>query len=105
MSRIHGSPVAADNGTKALVATPHSNLPSAPARSCDEIRKIVRGLNQVAKKENIDIAVLSGMEIFATDDVAKKLKAGELLTINGTKYPLIEFDFETDSFFIFRVLP
>lgn len=96
--------VAADNGTKAIVATPHSNLPGAPARSCDEIRKIVRGLNQVAKKENIDIAVLSGMEIFATDDVAKKLKAGELLTINGTKFPLIEFDFETDSFFIFRVL-
>ncbi len=96
--------VAAENGTKVIVATPHSNLPGAPARNCSEIQKHVSLLNQVAKKEKIDITVLSGMEIFATEDVAKKLKAGELLTINGTKFPLIEFDFETDSFFIFRVL-
>ncbi len=96
--------VAAINGTKAIVATPHSNLPGAPARNCTEIKRIVSRLNQVAQKENIGITVLSGMEIFATDDVAQKLKAGELLTVNDTKFPLIEFDFETDSFYIFRVL-
>lgn len=96
--------VAADNGTRTIVATPHSNLPGTPVRNCDEIKRVVSLLNQVAKKENINIKILSGMEIFATEDVAKKLKAGELLTINDTKYPLIEFDFETDSFFIFRIL-
>lgn len=96
--------IAADNGTRTIVATPHSNLPGKPARSCSEIKRIVSLLNQAAKKENINITVLSGMEIFATDDVAKKLKNGELLTVNDTKYPLIEFDFETDSFFVFRVL-
>lgn len=93
-----------DNGTKIIVATPHSNIPGAPPRDCRELKNAVSQLNEIISESGIDLTVLSGMEIFGTDDVAKKLKDKELLTINDTMYPLIEFDFEEDALSMFRIL-
>ena len=48
--------IAADNGTRSIVATPHSNLPGTPARNCREIKRVVSLLNQAVKEENINIS-------------------------------------------------
>ena len=38
-----------------------------------------------------------GMEIFGTPDTARLLREGKLFTLNGSRYPLIEFAFQSSG--------
>ena len=54
-------------------------------------------LEELLREEHIPIHVYPGMEIFGTYDTADLLREGRLLTLNGSRYPLIEFAFDTDG--------
>ena len=87
--------IAAAGGTRGIVATSHGNLGPKPLTT-EEYKNAYRLLKQELVRADIPIRLYSGMEIFMTVDVASGLRAGELLTLNETKYILIEFDFREE---------
>ena len=85
--------VAANDGIKTIVATPHSMDGVYEAKS-DEILKMVEVLNQQLKENQIDIEILPGAEIHINEGLVENIKSGDVLTINnGGKFILFELPF------------
>ena len=80
--------IAVNSGIKKMVATPHCEHGGA-----EEVISTYKRVCQVLKDKRISLELYPGMEIFATPETADLLRRGELLTINGSRYPLVEFDF------------
>ncbi|MGI6012033.1 MAG: tyrosine-protein phosphatase [Ruminococcus sp.] len=96
---------AADSGTEIMAATAHSNIPGQNSLSwVSEYMERFRRFEEMVRRENIPLRLVSGMEIFAGDDVADRLKSGKLLTINNSRYPLVEFAMDTRAFYVYRIL-
>lgn len=90
--------IALRGGTRYIVATPHSNIPDSYSNYWDEtLRKKFVDLNAALKESGMKIKVYPGQEIFCAGDFEELLKKGLLRTINGSRYPLVEFDFYEDS--------
>ena len=85
--------LAVESGVSHMLATPHCM--EGGARTVTEA---VMYLQQALQTMQIPLKVLPGMEIFGTRDTARLLREGRLLTLNGSRYPLIEFDFEGDGY-------
>ncbi len=96
--------MAKENSTKIVIATPHCNIRHVFDSSAEIIRKVFSELKTELKKHEVDITIAGGMEIFGTEDIAEKLAEGKLLTLNNTKYALVEFDFYEDEEYIFFVV-
>ena len=64
-------------------------------KEMEEQKQAERQWNKI-RRERINILkeAPSGMEIFMDEKAADLLDLGELLTLNGTRYVLVEFDFE-----------
>lgn len=89
---IEMAAMAADQGVRHIVATPHCRTGSAP----DVIDGVVM-LRELLQEAEIPIRLYTGMEIFGSFDTARLLREKKLLTLNGSRYPLIEFSFYTDG--------
>ena len=83
---------ALDSGITAVVATPHC---------ADDRRREVYDswlfLREALGECEIPLQLHLGMEIFGTPDTARMLRDGMLYTLNGSRYPLIEFSFHSDG--------
>ncbi len=91
---MHMATQAVESGTTAIIASPHANIPDAPFQfSCQSILHDIRDFNLALAKEGIPLTVYPGCEIFGAGDFVKLLKEGKLLTLNNSRYPLVEFDF------------
>lgn len=89
---LHMAALAVRSGVSAMVVTPHCDG--------DQVAQVLERLDHLRRaveKAGIPLRLYSGMEIFGGYDTAGMLRAGRLLTINGSRYPLIEFDFDTDG--------
>ncbi len=85
--------VAANDGIKKIVATPHSKDGAYEANSGD-ILKGVDQLNLQLRANQVDIEILPGAEVRINEGLVKCIKSGEVLTINnGGKYLLLELPF------------
>ena len=84
--------VAAEEGVRTIVATPHCLIGGAR-----EVKTGVMLLRDLLREEDIPLRLYPGMEIFGTYDTARLLRENRLLTLNGSRYPLIEFSFHTDG--------
>lgn len=96
--------IAGEIGTHTIVATPHCNIHGKYHTPPEKIKSLVNELQNRADTCDIDITVLPGMEIMASPHVPEKLKSGELMTLNNTVYPLVEFDFYTQKENIFFLM-
>lgn len=86
--------LAAEGGTKAIIATPHSNIPGSFQNYCNkEYKTKIIELNLRLKADGIDLKVYPGHEIFAAENFLEHIKSGKLLTLCRSDYPLVEFDF------------
>lgn len=87
--------LAVKSGVTALIATPHCGLPGQETEGRAELLRAQLGRfrDRLAQAE-IPLDVCEGMEIFGSEDTAALLDQGELLCLNGSHYPLIEFPFE-----------
>jgi protein-tyrosine phosphatase len=76
---------AAADGTRTIVATPHS-------AACDGLNlpERVDALRAAAGAAGLDITVLAGSEVRFSSDLAERFAAGRLVTLNGTAYVLLE---------------
>lgn len=77
--------VAANDGTRAIVATPHAGRANR-----DQILRAVEALNAIGRAHALDITVLPGSEIQASSDIVTSFMAGSVVTINQTSYTLVE---------------
>ena len=84
-------------GIDTIVATPH-HITHKYTKSVQEIKENFDLLVNEVKKQNIDVKLLLGQEICYTSrvDLLDMLEKGELLTINNTKYILLEFKFQNE---------
>lgn len=80
--------MAAKSGVVAIAATPHCVDGSA-----SEVRDRVLLLREALEEAEIPLQILMGMEIFGTEHTAHLLRCGRLLTLNHSRYPLVEFGF------------
>ena len=89
--------MAAESGVDYIVATPHCNIPGVydnywgPSMK-ESLVKLRRAVNEC----DIPIRIVAGMEIFVTPELPDLFRKKKLLTLNGTRYFLTEFDFSED---------
>lgn len=92
MESLEMARLAVESGVTAMVATPHC----ADDRR-QEVYSAFLLLQEALKEMHIPLRLYPGMEIYGTQDTVRLLKEGKLFTLNGSRYPLIEFDFQSDG--------
>lgn len=92
------------NGTKTVVLTPHSNLYPYDRNLAFEIESVFNAFKTKVEKENINIELCLGAEVFCNDNVIPLARDRQLLTINRSRFMLVEFDFGVDPRYICSTL-
>lgn len=97
--------IAYDCGSKAIVATPHSNIPDSFTNywSKDLLNRVTT-LREKLIECGIPLKVYCGQEVFCTSRTHELLRAGKLITINNSRYALVEFDFNEYSSSVYEKL-
>lgn len=81
---------AAKDGTSSIVATPHFCFDYGKA-TITEVKEYVEKLNLLAEKEDINIKIFAGQEIYFYEGMIDDYRHGTTGTINDSRYMLIEF--------------
>ena len=80
-----------EEGSRRIIATPHCCATRKRA-GAGEIRECVERLHVFAQECGIPISLYYGNEIYYRTGVADLLEQGEILTLAGSHYVLVEFD-------------
>ena len=84
--------IAAANGTRTILATPHRK-DVTELSSVGHIRELTAELRHRIASENIPLALALGMENHIDDALPEDAAAGKALTMNGSRYILVEMPF------------
>ena len=97
--------IAACGGTKAIIVTPHSNIPDSYQNYLDkEYVNTFKELKSKIKEAKIPLEIYPGHEIFAAEDFVEQIKKRRLLTLCDSDYPLVEFGFRERSESVYEKL-
>ena len=88
--------IAAEDGISHIIATPHFHYKRGNA-SPEKIIEKAEKLQKIAQEEHIEITIHTGNELYYTQELLEKVKAGEALTLAGSDYALLEFSPETEK--------
>lgn len=90
---------ALDNGVDTVVATPHCNLPRCyPNYRGRRYTECISMFRALLRQEGIPLEVLSGAEVFARrSNLRHLLEENQLVTLNHSRYLLVEFPFEASE--------
>lgn len=77
---------------KTIIATPHFNTRKSNVPP-EELQRVRDEVEREAKKLDNEFSILLGNELFYSDSVINALNKKEALTLNGTRYVLVEFSF------------
>lgn len=95
--------IARDGGSSYIVATPHCNMSDIYMNPWGEgISSKIDAVNKTLAEKGIGLEILPGQEIYCGDHTVDKLKGGQLITLNNSRYPLIEFNFYQNSSFLYE---
>lgn len=90
--------LAADSGVRAMIATPHCNIPGLYDNYFDrEYIEVVRRVRDEVSREGIPVEVLPGMEVFAAYNLPKMIEQKKVMTLNQSSYLLMEFPFDEEE--------
>jgi len=83
-------------GAEAVIATPHYyiNAPTDPEvirARLQELRDCLRRTGEGRLPDGEEIELYAGNEVLWFDSMTEKLQSGEILTLGGTRFTLIEF--------------
>ena len=78
-----------EKGITHVVATPHY-MEDLCQLTPEETEKRVEQLQSVFSDEGLNIKVLPGAEAYITADLGKKVKSGQIATLNNSRYILVE---------------
>jgi protein-tyrosine phosphatase len=70
----------------------------------DNFAEKVDEINHALTQSGCPIVVYAGQEIFCADGFERHLQQGKLITLNGSRYPLVEFDFQEHAFSVYEKL-
>ncbi len=97
--------LAQSSGTLAMVATPHCNIEGHTEEySLNMLADGLNTLNRRIAEAGYQVEVMPGMEIYASEDIAEKIVEGKLISLNGSRYYLIEFPFDTSTGWVDYIL-
>ena len=86
--------LAARSGVTAITVTPHAGMPGYFENYWGpELRRSIEDFIAALRWAGARVSLYTGMEIFGTPDTPALLRQGKLMTLNGSRYPLIEFPF------------
>ena len=89
--------LAVQSGVTTIVATPHSNqIGRYENFYTPEFARRFENLEEMIRSSGLDIQILKGQEIMASDDMSEKIKDGRLISLNHTQYYLVEFPFDAN---------
>ena len=86
------SRVAAETGTKVVLATPHRK-DVTENWSVAYLRKLIADMNAQNHAHGVELSLVLGMENHLDTDLPAEIEAGRALPMNGTSYILIEMPF------------
>jgi len=83
-------------GAEAIIATPHYylNQPTDPEmirERLEELRRYLRETGKGSFPDGEQIELYEGNEVLWFESMTEKLQSGEILTLGGTRFTLIEF--------------
>lgn len=84
--------VAADTGTKIILATPHRKDVTEES-SVGYIRELIEDMNGRIRDSGTELTLVLGMENHLDLDLPDEIKAGRALPMNGSRYILVEMPF------------
>lgn len=88
--------MAYDDGIRYIIATPHHH-PRRGKASPRQLRKQLKTVREEAEKISDKLRVYLGTEVYFGQDIPERLKEEKILTMNRTRYVLVEFS-PIDSF-------
>lgn len=89
--------LALEGGVDTLVATPHSNQTGMFENDDSQaLDHVFRRFQIALANEHLPLKVYLGMEIFASQDMEEKIRCGKLLSLNHSRYYLVEFPFDEE---------
>ncbi|MGN0334460.1 MAG: tyrosine-protein phosphatase [Lachnospiraceae bacterium] len=92
--------IAVESGVTAIVATPHCNIPGSFENYFgEEYLECFKRTREVLKYEGIPLTLYPGMEVFATFDLPRLMVDGKIMTLNQSRYLLVEFAFYEEADF------
>lgn len=86
--------IAYEEGTRQIVLTPHYMIGRNRYKH-EELDRIFEDLKDRVKDKYPDLELYLGNEILYEDGVVDLLKSGDIHTMNGTRYVLVEFNVRT----------
>jgi len=81
---------AVENGYKKIIFTPHYIKDSKYSCNNEDKHIIFEELKREIIKNNISIEIYLGNEVYIDDEIVKLLENNEIMTLNNSKYILIE---------------
>lgn len=97
--------IAAENGTDAIIVTPHCNQRGLYENyTSPELSDRFEDLKRELALAEIPIELYLGSEVYGTPEVPELYEQGRLPTLNGSRFLLIEFDFYAGAVFMQNVL-
>ncbi len=97
--------LAAETGTTEIIATAHSDLDEPITKAFRrQIETLSRDLTQYAAEQGLRLRIVPGMEIFASDDIRRKIEEGLLIGLNRSRYYMVEFPFDAPLDYIHYIL-
>lgn len=86
------------SGVGVMIATPHykNKLQCSPENNKFNIFLTYRNLKQEIKKRDIPVNIFLGSEMLCGNDLKRLYDDNEFITINNSRYILVEFPFDDD---------
>lgn len=95
--------IACDGGTEVIAVTPHSYVSETKLNFwTDDFNNRLSEIQTAIDKAGIHVKLVPGQEIFGRGNFVEHLKSGDLITLNGSRYPLVEFPFTEHSENVFN---
>ena len=87
--------MASEGGAKGILLTPHANIVPIFENYYDRrLKDAFNRFKEAVKEKNIALDIYEGMEVYGTDEVPRLLKEERLISLNKSRYVLIEFPFQ-----------
>lgn len=96
---------AAACGVTDIIVTPHCNIPASYGNYYGkEYEAAFADLRALFAERGIAVKLHRGMEVFGTDDLGMLYDNRRVITLAGSRYMLVEFDFHDDAWRVRDVL-
>lgn len=95
--------IAYGQGIRTIIATPHY-MPDCEEGNAERILERVDKLREYVCKQGLDMEIYAGNEVYYHAEVPDLLEAGEILTLAGSSYVLVEFSPMDDARYIRNAL-